>query len=216
MKRVASAVVSVVVLGVISVSHAKPTASAPPASTGSQKGVAPAPVFYKPTKAGTDTTPYNTQAAATLKCVGKFTLTMDTIGRAYCNKPTSETRTVELLCPAGSQLMTEDKIPASARRFQKPDMCLKAGAPPEVFSSYTFPTCASDSTGSFQVTQQLGPDVCQKTLVNFIALPPGEPDTVGAGPQVGLQLDRMVAAMVKCPQTSTIVQDGNGVFCRKN
>ena len=216
MKHVASVVLSLAVIGVVSVGYAKPPAPAPAPPSSPAKPIKGAPVYYKASAAGSDAAPYANIADALLTCAPKFTLTLRaTSTKAYCNLPTSETRSVPLVCPANAQLMTEDKIPASAKRFAKTDLCLLPGKPPEAAASYAFPVCGTDGTGGFPLTQRVGPDVCEKTLVNFVALPPGVPDRTG-GTQIGLQEDRITAALVRCPDGSTMVVQDNGVYCKKN
>ncbi|MFO0667331.1 MAG: hypothetical protein U0174_25495 [Polyangiaceae bacterium] len=218
MRRVTTAVVATFALAVVTASHAKPTTPAPTPLPSSSKNQPAGDVFYAPRVFSSVAQPVvpTTQAAATLKCANKFTLVMANNNSAYCRRDYTDVRTVSLICPEGSVLMTEDKIPSSAKSFALNDLCYKTGAPPEAKSSYTFPKCDSDRTGSFPLTAKAGADVCEKRLAAFIAIPPGSPDTVRS--QEGIATDQRINdAKVWCAAGTgdPMIQDGDGVYCKK-
>jgi hypothetical protein len=237
MKRVASAAVSVVVLAMVSASHAKPPTPAPAKTPSAPASGKTMTTYYKPTKGGTNTTPYtNDKASATVRCVTSSqpnkTYSLVVRGeKAYCRLLSYTVYTAPVLCQAtGAQLVTDDKLPSAVQAAAaKADKCLKASVPPDVASSYVDPVCGTNFTGAgFTRVVKPGADTCEKTFAYLYLQEPGSLEgydvwtspslvqTPGGPTEPPLTPTQTDAKSVSCPAGSTLQQDGNGVFCVRN
>lgn len=229
MKRMAFSVVSVLVLGVVVVAEAKP--GDPPPVQRVPGGSKTAAVYYRPSKDGTDTTPYpNDKGGAALSCKGTSDANTNFViatanGRAFCKNPVADVRTAAVLCPEGGQLTSDDKYPPPVKgTLGSADACLRAGAPVQTAESYYTPSCATDSTGSGFLRQiKPGADTCEKTINRMRLQTPGDngniltlPTKIGPAAEIQPTPEQIESRSVRCPANATLETFGNAVVCKRN
>ena len=258
MKQVGVVGVSALVLtfGIVSASYAaapgvpnapvakppapKPTAATPPPAL--TVAAPPAPIFYKASVGGADTTPLATQALAMGKCSDNtFQLSASkdaSTGRglAYCSKQDTYLEGIKAKCPAGwGYVITDDKfLPVIKAKFGNTDMCFRndsATRKKDDPANYKPLNCvigANGITGGFELNVRDGEDVCQRNAATTALQSPGYPESTVK--KVRPTDEQIKALAVSCPPLSymwvaaenktdlltTNVSTKGSIFCRKN
>lgn len=223
----------------------KPPGAAPkpqPTITAIPTATPPAPIFYKPSVGGKDTTPYSTQAAAQVKCsdnvfqLNAWKDATTSLARAYCQKQGTYPEAINANCPGGwGYVVTDDKfVPEIKAKFGNTDMCFRNDTStrdkkdPANYKPLNCVVGPNGATAGFVLKVYPGQDKCERDAAGTTLQTPGAAESTKTLPR---PTDEQIKEFtVICPPLSymwvaganstalltTPVGTKGSIFCRKN